>query len=72
MQTAADTSQNSGVFQKLNRVNLNYSYTKRYQKTLDDLTPHTKYRWIGTGILGVLYVIRALTANGWYVVTVRI
>lgn len=36
------------------------------------MTPYKKERWIGTGIIGVLYIIRAVTANGWYVVTVRV
>ncbi|KAJ3261335.1 hypothetical protein HK103_005943 [Boothiomyces macroporosus] len=39
--------------------------TGRYQKLLDDLTPFTTQRWIGTGILGVLYIIRAVTANAF-------
>lgn len=37
---------------------------------LDDLTPYYMQRWIGTLILGVLYIIRAFTAGGWYIVTV--
>ncbi|KAJ2996843.1 retention in endoplasmic reticulum protein 1 [Globomyces sp. JEL0801] len=41
----------------------------RYQKTLDDLTPYTKQRWAVTAVFGLVYVIRAVTAEGWYIVT---
>lgn len=46
-------------------------FNERYQKMLDDLTIYPTQRWIFTGILGFLYIIRAVTADGWYVVTVR-
>ncbi|KAJ1336554.1 hypothetical protein BSLG_007338 [Batrachochytrium salamandrivorans] len=42
---------------------------RKFQKLLDDLTPYTPQRWAGTAILGVLFLIRAFTAGGWYIVT---
>lgn len=69
MQNAGQNQQrgSSGAAVQIYRVlNLN----KRYQKLLDDLTIYPTQRWIFTGILSVLYIIRAVTAEGWYVVTV--
>ncbi|KAJ3338235.1 retention in endoplasmic reticulum protein 1 [Gonapodya sp. JEL0774] len=39
------------------------------QRFLDDSTPHTAQRWIGTGVLAVLYAIRVFSIHGWYIVT---
>ena len=41
----------------------------RYQLALDRMTPHPKYRWIGTTILIFLYVLRAATVGGFYIVS---
>lgn len=35
----------------------------------DFLAPYTTYRWIGTGVLFLIYLIRVLVARGWYIVT---
>ncbi|KAF9161052.1 retention in endoplasmic reticulum protein 1 [Actinomortierella ambigua] len=42
---------------------------RRYQAILDKVTPHTTERWIFTGVLLVIYFIRVLVAQGWYIVT---
>jgi hypothetical protein len=44
---------------------------RRYQKLLDDLTIYSRERWAFTGVLFFLYIIRAVTIEGWYVVTVH-
>jgi hypothetical protein len=31
--------------------------------------PYALYRWIGTGVLAFLFVVRILTAHGWYLIT---
>jgi hypothetical protein len=42
---------------------------RRYQQALDLIAPFHLQRWLVTAILAILYVVRALTANGWYIVT---
>jgi hypothetical protein len=41
---------------------------RRYQALLDQSTPHVTYRWIGTGVLLLLFFLRILVAQGWYIV----
>lgn len=38
-----------------------------YQSYLDRSTPYTTYRWIGTGVLLFLFMLRILLAQGWYI-----
>ncbi|KAL6869386.1 hypothetical protein ACO1O0_000711 [Amphichorda felina] len=40
----------------------------KYQALLDQSTPYLLYRWVGTGILLVLFFLRILLAQGWYIV----
>ncbi|KAL8723718.1 MAG: hypothetical protein Q9225_000013 [Loekoesia sp. 1 TL-2023] len=39
-----------------------------YQSYLDKSTPYTAYRWIGTGILLLVFFLRIVLAQGWYIV----
>ncbi|KAL9604403.1 MAG: hypothetical protein Q9219_000591 [cf. Caloplaca sp. 3 TL-2023] len=39
-----------------------------YQSYLDKSTPYTAYRWIGTGFLLLLFFLRIVLAQGWYIV----
>lgn len=39
-----------------------------YQFYLDKITPHTKERWGGLGIMIVVFILRIVTSQGWYVV----
>jgi hypothetical protein len=51
--------------------NIPAQYTKlkrQYQQILDKWTPHTVQRWIGTSVLLAIFVLRILTAQGWYIV----
>jgi len=41
---------------------------RQYQKYLDASTPYTTYRWAGTSVLLVIFFIRILHAQGWYIV----
>lgn len=34
---------------------------------LDQVTPYTTYRWIGTGALLLIFMLRILLAQGWYI-----
>merc|ERR1711939_882520 len=43
-------------------------YGKIYQSYLDQSTPYTQYRWIGTGVLFIMFALRILLAQGWYIV----
>jgi hypothetical protein len=43
-------------------------YGKIYQAYLDKSTPYTQYRWIGTGVLFLLFGLRIIFAQGWYIV----
>ena len=42
---------------------------QRYQKILDDLVPLTTLRWVATAAIGVLYMVRVLWLQGWYIVS---
>ncbi|KAK2741549.1 retention in endoplasmic reticulum protein 1 [Onygenales sp. PD_40] len=42
--------------------------TRKYQAYLDASTPYTAYRWIGTGVLLLLFFLRIVLAQGWYIV----
>ncbi|KAL8762907.1 MAG: hypothetical protein Q9184_001203 [Pyrenodesmia sp. 2 TL-2023] len=39
-----------------------------YQSHLDKSTPYTAYRWIGTGVLLLIFFLRIVLAQGWYIV----
>jgi len=41
----------------------------RFQKFIDDSTPHTMFRWIFAGVLLLVYAIRVSYIGGFYVVT---
>ncbi|OKL57093.1 Protein RER1 [Talaromyces atroroseus] len=41
---------------------------RQYQAYLDQLTPFTAYRWVGTGVLLILFFLRIVIAQGWYIV----
>ncbi|XP_020895290.1 protein RER1 [Exaiptasia diaphana] len=43
--------------------------SQRYQKFLDDTTPHLAPRWIATLILMTIYLIRVFYLQGWYIIT---
>ncbi|KAI9250197.1 RER1 protein [Phascolomyces articulosus] len=58
----ADESTNSFLAQKA-------VLERRWQKILDDTTPFVQYRWIGTGVLLLLFILRILLAQGWYIIT---
>lgn len=40
---------------------------QRYQAFLDSTTPHTSYRWGATAGLLVLFVLRIVLSQGWYI-----
>ncbi|KAB8339012.1 hypothetical protein FH972_021951 [Carpinus fangiana] len=39
-----------------------------YQSYLDKSTPFTAYRWAGTGVLLLIFGLRIIVAQGWYIV----
>ncbi|KAF2761149.1 retrieval of early ER protein Rer1 [Pseudovirgaria hyperparasitica] len=39
-----------------------------YQAYLDKSTPYVPYRWVGTGTVFVLFGLRIIFAQGWYIV----
>ncbi|CAL8148138.1 unnamed protein product [Orchesella dallaii] len=41
----------------------------RYQSLLDRSTPHTKGRWVFAFVLVLLFILRILFAQGWYIIT---
>ncbi|KAA6412737.1 MAG: RER1 protein [Lasallia pustulata] len=43
-------------------------FTRQYQAYLDKSTPYTTYRWIGTGVLLLAFLVRIVIAQGWYIV----
>ncbi|KAI9851538.1 MAG: retention in endoplasmic reticulum protein 1 [Thelocarpon superellum] len=43
-------------------------FGRQFQTYLDKSTPYTTYRWIGTGALLFLFLLRIVLAEGWYIV----
>ncbi|PWN48838.1 retrieval of early ER protein Rer1 [Violaceomyces palustris] len=41
---------------------------QRYQAFLDSTTPHTAYRWSTTAALLLLFMLRIVISQGWYIV----
>ncbi|KAJ5438524.1 uncharacterized protein N7458_009522 [Penicillium daleae] len=42
--------------------------TRQYQAYLDASTPYTTYRWVGSALLLVIFFLRIVFAQGWYIV----
>ena len=42
-----------------------------YQNYLDKSTPYTTYRWIATATVFILFGLRIVFAQGWYIGTSR-
>ncbi|KAI9833675.1 MAG: hypothetical protein M1826_006766 [Phylliscum demangeonii] len=42
--------------------------SRAFQSYLDRSTPYTAGRWVGTGILVVVFLLRVVFAHGWYIV----
>jgi len=42
---------------------------RRQQRFLDIWTPHTAARWVVTATLTVLYMMRVILGQGWYLIT---
>uniref|UniRef100_A0A093XS90 Protein RER1 n=1 Tax=Talaromyces marneffei PM1 TaxID=1077442 RepID=A0A093XS90_TALMA len=40
---------------------------RQYQAYLDQLTPYTAYRWIGSVVLLLFFFLRIVLAQGWYI-----
>ncbi|KAL9122419.1 MAG: hypothetical protein Q9187_001019 [Circinaria calcarea] len=43
-------------------------FSRQYQAYLDKSTPFTTYRWVGTGALLLVFFLRIVIAEGWYIV----
>ncbi|EJD41608.1 retrieval of early ER protein Rer1 [Auricularia subglabra TFB-10046 SS5] len=41
---------------------------RRYQQLLDRAAPHTAQRWLATGGLVAVFLLRVVLAQGWYIV----
>ncbi|KAG0172263.1 hypothetical protein DFQ30_010780 [Apophysomyces sp. BC1015] len=41
---------------------------RKWQRYLDEVTPYTEFRWIATAVLLVLFMVRIVYAEGWYIV----
>jgi len=41
---------------------------RQYQAYLDKSTPYVSYRWIGTGAVLLLFFLRIVIAQGWYII----
>ena len=52
--------------------NFLFGLLRRWQTLLDSTTPHKTYRWTGSGLLAVAYILRVALLQGWYIVTVRV
>jgi len=53
----------------LQNIPATYARLKRqYQQTLDRVTPHVLYRWVGTAVTIAVFELRIVYAQGWYIV----
>ncbi|KAF8483782.1 retrieval of early ER protein Rer1 [Russula ochroleuca] len=53
----------------LQNIPATYARLKRhYQQTLDRITPHILYRWVGTTVTIAIFELRIVYAQGWYIV----
>lgn len=43
-----------------------------YQSYLDKVTPYVTYRWVGTAVMFILFTLRIVFAQGWYIGMPRI
>ncbi|KAG8930924.1 hypothetical protein FRC02_003481 [Tulasnella sp. 418] len=43
-------------------------YQRMYQYQIDRTAPHTFHRWLATGGLNILFMLRIVLAQGWYIV----
>ncbi|KAJ9154942.1 Protein RER1 [Pleurostoma richardsiae] len=41
---------------------------RQYQSLLDQSTPYVLYRWVGTAVALVIFFLRVLIKEGWYIV----
>ncbi|XP_020225690.1 protein RER1B [Cajanus cajan] len=44
-------------------------FSKLFQYYLDKSTPHSVYRWIGTLVIAIIYVLRTFYVQGFYIVS---
>ncbi|KAI7888115.1 retrieval of early ER protein Rer1 [Mucor mucedo] len=42
---------------------------RRFQQVLDQVTPFAPYRWVATVVLLILFLLRVVYAEGWYIIT---
>ncbi|KAN0125634.1 retrieval of early ER protein Rer1 [Russula decolorans] len=67
MMSSSDASGEASA--SLQNIPATYARLKRqYQQTLDRVTPHIMYRWIGTTVTIAVFELRILYAQGWYIV----
>jgi hypothetical protein len=41
---------------------------RRYQKLLDEATPHVTWRWVATGLLSVVFLLRIVATRGFFII----
>lgn len=49
------------------RVDYDADALQMYQSYLDKATPYVTYRWVGTGVVFVMFALRIIFAQGWYI-----
>jgi len=45
------------------------SLSQRYQTLLDKSTPHTPARWVFSGLMLFIFMLRVFLLQGWYIIT---
>ncbi|KAF8653336.1 hypothetical protein AX16_004036 [Volvariella volvacea WC 439] len=65
----SDTDQHSGVEPSpVQNISAAYGRLRRqYQQVLDRWTPHMLNRWLATGGLIIVFLLRIVLAQGWYI-----
>ncbi|KAH9856001.1 retrieval of early ER protein Rer1 [Lenzites betulinus] len=62
---ASSDAESSGPMEPL--TNYLAKGQRTYQQWLDRVTPFVLYRWLGTAGLGLLFMLRIVFAQGWYI-----
>ena len=52
---------------RVSGVDADRNNLQAYQAYLDKSTPYVSYRWIGTATLLIVFLLRIVLAEGWYI-----
>lgn len=54
---------------QMKHLSTNARLPQHYQAYLDASTPYATYRWVGSAVLLLMFFLRIVLAQGWYIGT---